>query len=73
GSTKRADAEKGKAMLEWLKPILGETYSEDIDKAISQEIGKGFVSKHNYDERNEAYKGLQSQVAEPKMQRKKTR
>ena len=51
-------------MLEWLKTVLGDNYSEDIDKAVSAEIGKGFVSKHNYDERNEAYKGLQLQIAE---------
>ena len=28
-------------MLEWLKTILGDHYTEDIDKQISAEIGKG--------------------------------
>lgn len=51
-------------MLEWLKTILGENYSEEIDTAVSGEIGKNFVSKSNYDQRNTAYKDLQKQIAE---------
>ena len=27
-------------MLDWLKTILGEAYSEEIDKKVSEEIGK---------------------------------
>ena len=29
--------------LEWLKGILGDKYTEDIDKQVSAEIGKAFV------------------------------
>ena len=50
-------------MLEWLKTILGDNYSEEIDTAISGEIGKGFVSKANYDQRNTAYKDLQKKIS----------
>ena len=28
-------------MLEWLKTILGDQYTEEIDKKVSDEIGKG--------------------------------
>lgn len=35
-------------MLEWLKTILGEGYTEDIDQKVSAEIGKGFVSKSDF-------------------------
>jgi len=35
-------------MLEWLKTILGEHYTEDINKKISAEIGKNFVSKADF-------------------------
>ena len=28
-------------MLEWLKGILGETYTEEIDKQVAGEIGRG--------------------------------
>ena len=58
GSIKRERRERTN-MLEWLKTILGDNYSEEIDTAISGEIGKGFVSKANYDQRNTAYKDLQ--------------
>lgn len=63
GSIKRERRERIN-MLEWLKTILGDNYSEEIDTAISGEIGKGFVSKANYDQRNTAYKDLQKQIAE---------
>ena len=35
-------------MLEWLKSILADSYTEEIDKQISQEIGKNFVSKADF-------------------------
>lgn len=48
-SEKRTAAEKEDIMaLEWLKTILGDGYTEDIESKIAQEIGKGFVSKANF-------------------------
>ena len=43
-------------MLEWLKNILADKYTEDIDKQISQEIGKNFVSKVDFNAKAEAIK-----------------
>ena len=51
-------------MLEWLKTILGDTYTEDIDKKVSDEIGKGFVSRTDFNTANEAKKSLEGQIAE---------
>ena len=51
-------------MLEWLKGILGEAYTEEIDKQVSAEIGRGFVAKADYNARNEALKAAQAQWAE---------
>ena len=51
-------------MLEWLKPILGESYSEDIDKKVSAEIGKNFVVRKDFNEVNEAKKALESAVSD---------
>ena len=51
-------------MLSWLKDILGENYTEDIEKKISQEIGKSFVSKADFNAKNEALKNLETQVRE---------
>lgn len=48
-SEKRTGAEKEDIMaLEWLKTILGDGYTEDIESKIAQEIGKGFVSKADF-------------------------
>ena len=48
-SEKRTAAEKEDIMaLEWLKTILGDGYTEAIESKIAQEIGKGFVSKADF-------------------------
>ena len=44
-------------MLEWLKNILGDIWTEDIDKKISAEIGKGFVAKTQLAEANKTIAG----------------
>lgn len=49
-------------MLEWLKEILGEQYSEDIDKKVSEEIGKNFVAKADFNNVNETKKTLEQQI-----------
>ena len=49
-------------MLEWLKTILGDSYTEEIDKKVSDEIGKGFVSRSDFNAVNEAKKGLEKQI-----------
>lgn len=51
-------------MLEWLKTILGEAYTEDIDKQVSAEIGKNFVSKTDFSSVKEAKKQLEETVRE---------
>lgn len=51
-------------MLEWLKTILGESYTEEIDKKVSAEIGKGFVAKSDFNAKNEELKAVQGQLAE---------
>ena len=32
-------------MLEWLKTILGEKYTPEIDAKVTEEIGKGYAAK----------------------------
>lgn len=51
-------------MLEWLKMILGDSYNEDVDKKVSAEIGKNFVTKTDFNAVNEEKKTLTEQVAE---------
>lgn len=61
GQTKR-EAVEGSEMLDWLKSIIGDNYTEDIDKQASEHIGKNFVSTTNYNTLNEAKKGLDEQI-----------
>ncbi len=42
--------------LEWLKPILGEGCTDDVDARIAQEIGKGFVTRADFNAKNEELK-----------------
>lgn len=49
-------------MLDWLKTILGDTYTEDIEKKVSEEIGKGFIARADFNTLNEAKKGLDEQI-----------
>lgn len=51
-------------MLEWLKEILGEAYTEDVDKKVSVEIGKNFVAKTDFNQLNETKKSLEKQIGE---------
>jgi len=55
-------------MLEWLKTILGDVYTEDIDRQISTEIGKNFVSKADFSVVKEAKKQLEETVKERDVQ-----
>ncbi|MCM1296511.1 MAG: phage scaffolding protein [Muribaculaceae bacterium] len=49
-------------MLEWLKTILGDAYTEDIDKKVSEEIGKGFVARADFNTLNAEKKALADTV-----------
>lgn len=49
-------------MLEWLKTILGDSYTEETDKKVSEEIGKGFVSKADFNLKNEELKTVKGQL-----------
>jgi len=50
--------------LDWLKTILGDAYSEDTDKKVSEEIGKGFVARADFNALNETKKSLDGQIGE---------
>lgn len=51
-------------MLEWLKEILGDSYTDEIDKKVSAEIGRAFVAKGDFDTKNTEAKSLKTQLAE---------
>ncbi len=51
-------------MLEWLKTILGDAYTPEIDTAVSQEIGKGFVSRTDFNAKATKVTELEAQVGQ---------
>ena len=51
-------------MLEWLKTILGDAYTEEIDKKVSEEIGKSFVTRADFNTVNTEKKALADTVKE---------
>jgi len=48
--------------LEWLKEIVGESYTEEMDKQAATKIGESFVSKADFNTVNEAKKSLEGQI-----------
>ena len=49
-------------MLAWLKEVLGEHYTDEIDSSVSKKIGENFVSKADFNEKNEAVKRLEKDL-----------
>lgn len=49
-------------MLDWLKLILGEAYSEEIDRKVSEEIGRSFVARSDFNTLNTEKKTLADTV-----------
>lgn len=48
--------------LSWLKDIIGEAYTEDMDAAACQAIGKDFVSREDFNAKNARVSELETQV-----------
>lgn len=51
-------------MLEWLKNILGDGYTEEIDKQVGDEIGKAYAPRADLDSANEARAAAEAQLAD---------
>jgi len=51
-------------MLNWLKEILGDNYSQEIDESVSKNIGKEFVPRAEFNKANDSAKDLSDQLAE---------
>lgn len=50
--------------FEWLKEIIGESYTEETDSKVAAKIGESFVSKADFNTVNEAKKTLEGQIKE---------
>ena len=50
--------------LDWLKEIIGDGYTEEIDKKAAEAIGKSFVARSEFNAANEAQKTLEASISE---------
>ena len=50
--------------LKFLKELLGDAYTEQLDAQISEAVGKGFVARGDFNALKEAKKALEAQLAE---------
>lgn len=50
--------------MEWLKTILGDAWTEEIDKKVSEEIGRGFVARADFNTLDSEKKTLAAAVKE---------
>lgn len=50
--------------LLWLKEIIGEAYTEEMDAAACQAIGKDFVARADFNVKNTRVKELEAQVGQ---------
>ena len=48
--------------LEWLKSVLGDAYTPEIDKAVAQEIGKSFVARADFNTKTAKVTELETEV-----------
>ena len=49
--------------LTWLKDIVGETYTEEMDEAACQAIGKHFVAKADFNAKSQALQEKEAEIA----------
>lgn len=50
--------------LLWLKEVIGDAYTEDMDAAACQAIGKEFVARADFNAKNTRVKELEAQVSQ---------
>ncbi len=50
--------------LQWLKEILGEAYTEEMDAKVSAALGERFVSRQDFNDKNTKLKEAETQVVQ---------
>jgi len=48
----------------WLKEILGEAYTEEMDAKVSKSLGEQFVARADFNEKNNRVKELETEVGQ---------
>lgn len=50
--------------LEWLKDMIGDAYTEELDAKVCQAVGERFVARADFNEKNAKLKEMEAQVSQ---------
>ena len=50
--------------FDWLKTLLGDAYTEDIDKTVATEIGKRFTAKADFEAKSTELKNANTEACD---------
>lgn len=50
--------------LEWLKELIGDAYTEELDTKVCQAVGERFVARTDFNEKNGRVKELEAQITQ---------
>ncbi len=50
--------------LEWLKDMIGDAYTEELDAKVCQAVGERFVARADFNEKNNKVKELEAQITQ---------
>ena len=50
--------------MEWVKNILGDVYTEEMEQKIAEEIGRGYVSRADFEAKDTEATTLKEQLKE---------
>ena len=56
--------------LQWIKDILGDAYTEELDAKVSAALGERFVSRSDFNAKNSRVTELETQVGQLEEQAK---
>ena len=50
--------------LQWMKEIMGDAYTEDLDAKVCQAVGERFIARTDFNDKNAKVKELETQVTQ---------
>lgn len=50
--------------LQWMKDLLGDAYTEELDTKVCAALGERFVSRQDFNEKNTKLREAEAQIAQ---------
>ena len=61
---KESGGKESDMKLQWLKDILGDAYTEELDAKVCAALGERFVSRQDFNDKNTKLKEAEAQVTQ---------